>query len=147
LTDRKKPVKHEVKSHTKNNKTVRSYSRGSGQSKSKSTPQIMGSKKPKNRWTQLDSLHWRSNENKDITVEVNLELLDEEDDEGGETIERETYLVFPSHNGSGIPNSPEIFNEGSSGSISEAKKDAVELAKKIMKLPIEKIERFDWDMV
>lgn len=146
MTDRKKPIKHEVKSHTKNNKTVRSYSRGSGQSKPKSTPQIMGSKKPKNRWSKIDSLHWRSNENKDITVEVNLEFLDDEDDDG-ESIERETYLVFPAHNGSGIPNSPETFGEGSSGSISEAKKDAIKLAEKIMKLPIEKIERFDWDMV
>jgi hypothetical protein len=146
LTDRKKPVKHEVKSHTKNNKTVRSYSRGSGQSKSKSTPQIMGSKKPKNRWTQLDSLHWRSNENKDITIDINLEDLYEED-ENGEDVETPTYLVFPASNGSGIPNSPETFSESTSGSLSEAKKDAIKLAEKMMKLPIEKLERFDWDMI
>jgi len=106
----------------------------------------MGSSKPKNRWTKLDSLHWRSNENKDITVEVNLETLDEEDDEGDE-VETLTYLVFPARDGSGIPNSPETFSESSSGSLSGAMKEAVALANKIMKLPIEKIERFDWNMV
>jgi len=146
LTDRKKPVKHSVKSHTKNNKTVRSYNRGSGQSKSKSTPQIMGSSKPKNRWTRIDSQHWRSNENKDITVDVNLETLDEQDDDG-EEVEVLTYLVFPAVDGRGIPNSPETFSESSEGSLSNALKEAIALANKIMKLPIEKIERFDWDMV
>ena len=141
MTDRKKPVKHEVKSHTKNNKTVRSYNRGSGQSKS--TLQIMGSKKPKNRWTKLDSRHWRSNENKDITVEISRDYVEEENDDG-ETVEVEIYYVYPAYKGKGIPNSPELFSATEWDSPDDG---AIALANKIMKLPIEKIERFDWDMV
>jgi hypothetical protein len=149
LTDRKKPIRHLVKGYVRNHKPVRSYSRGNGLKEPKQTPSFMSKPKKKDRWEQISSgpdYQWKSNENPKIMVNVNLEQL-EEQDENDEWVEVDTYLVYPAYDHRGIPNSPETFSEGSSGSFSEAKKDAIKLAEKIMKLPIEKIERFDWDMV
>lgn len=158
MTDRKKPIRHIVSSYKRKNKTVRSYTRGNGLASSKPKGKIIKSfvKSEEDRWEQIadgPDYQWRSKENPDITVNANKEEQDSEEleEEYGDDYDREElgymYLVFPSYNNRGIPNSPEMFSEGTSGSFAEAKKDAIDLAKKIMKLPIEKIESFNWNMV
>jgi len=158
MTDRKKPVRHIVSSYKRKNKTVRSYARGSGTASSKPKGKIIKSfvKSEEDRWEQIADgpyYHWRSKENPSITVSVNKEEkdTDELEEEYGEDYDMAEvgymYFVFPSYNNKGIPSSPEIYDEGSSGSFAEAKKDALKLAHKILKLPIEKIESFNWNMV
>jgi hypothetical protein len=154
MTNRKKPVRHTVSGYKRNNKPVRSYARGNGTS-SKTSPKVIKSfiKSEEDRWEQISDgpdYKWVSKENPHITVSANLEEMepdtDDEDEDYGEDYYK-NYLVFPSYDDRGIPDSPETFSEGSSGSLSEARKDAIDLAKKIMKLPIEKIEGFNWDRV
>jgi hypothetical protein len=154
MTDRKKPVRHIVSSYKRKNRTVRSYARGNGLASSKPKGKIIKSfiKSEENRWEQIadgPDYQWRSKENPDITVNVNLEEmendLDYEDEDSPDTYK--VYLVFPSHDGRGIPDTPDQYSEGSSGSIESAKKEAIEMAHRIMKHPIEKIERFNWNMV
>ncbi len=153
---RKTPVTHRVHSYVRDGKVVRSYTRGKGWLSSEKThtrrPINAYLEPSKKRWVQIadgPDYQWRSTENPEITVNVNLEemendLIDyEEDDEATYKV----YLVFPSRNGRGIPNSPDQYSEGSSGNMKAAKGEAIEMAKRIMKLPIEKIERFDWEMV
>jgi len=158
MTDRKKPVRHIVSSYKRKNKTVRSYDRGSGTASSKPKGKIIKSfvKSDADRWEEIPSsfdYQWRSKENPHITVNVNKEErdADELEEEYGDDYDNEElgymYLVFPSYDNRGIPSSPEIYDEGSSGSFAEAKKDALKLAHKILKLPIEKIESFNWNMV
>lgn len=153
MTNRKKPVRHTVSGYKRNNKPVRSYARGNGTASSKPSPKVIKSftKSEEDRWILEDSgrdYHWRSKENPEITVSVNLEEMENEDyeDEDGEETSK-VYLVFPSRNDRGIPDSPDQYSEGSSGDIDIAKKEAIAMAKRIMKLPIEKIERFNWNMV
>jgi hypothetical protein len=154
---RKKPIRHYVRPYNRQDGThVSQHWRGVGSKtkklKSPKVPDYLESK----RWEQIadgSDYQWRSTENPSITVNVNKEEQDEEEleEEYGEDYNREElgymYLVFPSYDHKGIPNSPEVFSEGTSGSFANAKRDAIDLAEKIMKLPIEKIERFDWEMV
>jgi hypothetical protein len=154
MTDRKKPVRHNVSSYKRKNKTVKSYSRGNGVASTRPKGKVIKSfiKSEADRWEQIadgPDYQWESKENPDITVNANLEEMEPDSDDVGDYGDDyyKNYLVFPSYKHRGIPSSPEVFSEGSSGSLSEAKKDAIDLAKKIMKLPIEKIERFNWNMV
>ena len=156
LTDRKKPIRHNVTSYKRKGRPVRSYSRGNGLASSKPSPKVIKSflKSEEDRWKEIaygnPDYQWESKENPAITVSANLEEMEPDSEEEGEEYGPDyfkNYLVFPSYNHRGIPSSPEVFSEGSSGSLKEAEKDALELAHKIMKLPIGKIESFDWDMV
>jgi hypothetical protein len=155
LTIRKKPVRHIVSGYKRNNKPVRSYSRGNGTASSTPRGKVIKSfiKSEADRWENTrDNVFgaiWRSKENPDIEVNVNREEKPEDEIEEDTDFEEQgyMYLVYPSYKDRGIPNSPEVFSDGTSGSISEARKDAIALAKKIMKLPIEKIESFSWNMV
>ena len=156
---RKKPVRHIVHTYKKRDGTVvRQYVKGSG-FKSAETLKSRSYLEPKfqsKRWEQIadgPDYQWRSTENPHITVNANKEERDEDEleEEHGEDYDYGEsgfmYLVFPSYDNRGIPSSPDIYDEGSSGSFANAKKDAIEVARKIMKLPIEKIETFNWNMV
>ena len=142
---RKTPIKHIVRSYTRNGKRVSQYVRGSGYEPSKKKTDLLPRYlKPEGRWTEIDDEHWQSNEDDSITVNVNHETLegwiDEDEDE-------DAYLVFPARNEKGIPSSPSIFNETNWGSLGEAREEAIKEAKKIMKLPISKIRNFEWSMI
>lgn len=158
MTDRKKPVRHNVSSYRRKNRIVKSYSRGSGVASAKPKGKVIKSfiKSEADRWEKTRDnafgVVWRSKENPDIEVNINREEKPEDEiEEYGDDMDFAEqgymYLVYPSNKDRGIPNSPESFSDGTSGSFAEARKDAIELAKKILKLPIYRIEHFDWDMV
>lgn len=148
---RKTPVTHRVHSYVRDGQVVRSYTRGKGWLSSEKTHtrrSIDSYLEPsKKRWEQIadgPDYRWESKQNPKITVNVNKEEMEDEYSESGKS---DVYLVFPSYNHRGIPNTPELFSEGTSGSFEEARKDAIDLARKIMKLPVEKVESFNWNMV
>lgn len=93
------------------------------------------------RWIK-EADYWQSTEDEDITVHVALET-----DEDEPTEYDQMYLVYPAYQNRGIPFSPAIYSEISYGSLEEAYKYAEEEAKRIMKLPIEKIRKFEWSMI
>ena len=97
-----------------------------------------------NRWVKIDDEHWRSLEDENVTVHVNLEEMDgESEDDAPEKV----YLVYPAFKDRGIPNSPDLYDMGGYLTLEDAHKAGIKMAKKIMKLPIDVIRRFDWDMV
>jgi hypothetical protein len=137
---RKKPVRHIVTSYEKDDGThVRSYVKGSGmkvsEHKTFKDPEYLAPKS--SGWTKIDEMHWRSNEDPDITVNI---------DKSYEYSGLETFLVYPAYRGTRIPINPSSHNSGQESSTEEAKREATKEAKRIMALPIESVRNFNWEM-
>lgn len=100
------------------------------------------------RWEEVDNdkwgAHWLSKEDKRVTVNVNLEELEPFNDEDEA---EQSYLVYPALNEIGIPSSPDVYRTSGYLNLEDARDSAIETAKKIMKLRIDRIISFDWAMI
>ena len=93
-----------------------------------------------NKWTT----QWYLAEDPNLTINVNLETLDDWVDEGKP---EKAYLVYPAYKDRGIPNSPDVYIESEYLDLEDARKAAIREAAKILRLRVDSVRVFDWGMI
>lgn len=79
---------------------------------------------------------WTSKEDPRLTVEIHTFLGEDEDEEGNLIEDAQLmWYVYPAYDDRGLPNSPAIYSD---------EEDALRTAKRLLKLSVDELKRFDW---